>query len=584
MSSWIRGALRKVGRQILIRIGKTFVAGPIRRAIQRFETATEDPRAVQDALLERILQFHRDTGFGRDHQFHEIRTLEDFRHNVPIAGYDAIEPYVNRVAKGDINALVADKIVHMLALTSGTTSSRKLVPVTPQYLEDYKRGWNVWGLKVFRDHPKVKLRPVLQMASDWNEFQTEAGIPCGAVTGLTAKMQKKIIRFLYSVPFCVSQVKNALAKYYLVLRLSVPRHVGMLIAANPSTMLNLARLGNDHRESLIRDIFDGTLSDEFDVSKEIRQAVRRRLKASPSRARELEKIVEDTGHLYPKDYWHDFLLGNWTGGSVGAYLQNYPEYFGDAPVRDVGLIASEGRMTIPVSDNTPAGILDITSHFFEFIPEGEIDSPAPTVLRADEVEEGENYYILPTTAYGFYRYNIYDVVRVAGFHNKTPLIEFLSKGSHFSNVTGEKLSEYHVTKAMKEVLHLLDLKLSTYTLAPCWPSASNGNGQLPYYGLFIEQKDFQIPKQGELLVQELDSHLRDLNVEYDAKRESMRLDEVHLHLLPAGTWQEWDRQRLLKSGGTLEQYKHPCLIGDLDFHKSMPEAQDWDPAHLESSV
>ena len=65
---------------------------------------------------------------------------------------------------------------------------------------------------------------------------------------------------------------------------------------------------------------------------------------------------ERSGRLYPRDYWPDLcFLANWTGGTMGAYLRSYPDYFGERPVRDVGLIASEGRMTIPIEDNTPAG-------------------------------------------------------------------------------------------------------------------------------------------------------------------------------------------------------------------------------------
>ena len=72
----------------------------------------------------------------------------------------------------------------------------------------------------------------------------------------------------------------------------------------------------------------------------------------------------------------------------------------------------------------------------------------PTVLQAHEVQEGRSYFIVPTTTFGLYRYQIHDLVRVTGFYNRTPLIEFLSKGSHFANITGEKLSEYHVAQAM----------------------------------------------------------------------------------------------------------------------------------------
>ena len=185
------------------------------------------------------------------------------------------------------------------------------------------------------------------------------------------------------------------------------------------------------------------------------------LAAAPPRARPRARgrSFSRTGTLYPKDYWprHELILGNWTGGSVGAYLRHYPRYYGTTPVRDVGLIASEGRMTIPLTDGTASGVLDITTHYFEFIPEDEGDSPDPTVLAAHELQEGRSYFILPTTAFGLYRYHIHDLVRVTGFHNQTPLVEFLSKGAHFANLTGEKLSEYHVTRAMATMLPELDL-------------------------------------------------------------------------------------------------------------------------------
>jgi hypothetical protein len=230
-------------------------------------------------------------------------------------------------------------------------------------------------------------------------------------------------------------------------------------------------------------------------------------------------------------------------------------------------------MTIPLSDGTPSGVLDITSHYFEFIPEEEGDSPQPTVLRADELIEGRHYYIVPTTAFGLYRYHIRDVVRVTGFHNKTPLIEFLSKGSHFANLTGEKLSEYHVNQAMRDVLKQLDLTLTSYSLAPCWPTG--GEDELtPYYGLFVERPDLPGLDVGTKLAQLLDRRLMEVNVEYAAKRDSQRLGAVRLQLLPGGTWQEWDRARLAKTGGAAEQYKHPCLIADPKFRHSVTVEQE----------
>jgi hypothetical protein len=541
------------------------IAGPIRRRLALFETATHQPQAVQEALLHAILARQGPTAFGRDHHFQSIGEVADFRRNVPVAGYDYVAPYIERVRRGETSALLTDPLVHMFALTSGTTASRKYIPVTPQYLADYRRGWNIWGLRAFQDHPKVKFRPIVQMSGDWDEHRSESGVPCGAVTGLTAQMQKKLIRWLYCVPAPVGRVKDALAKYYVALRLGLTRKVGMILAANPSTLINMARLGDQEKESLLRDLRDGALSERFDVPAEVRTALAPRLgKKHPDRVRELEAVVARTGTLYPKDYWGPHcLLGNWTGGSMGSYLRLYPRYFGDMPVRDVGLIASEGRMTIPFADATPAGVLDVTSHYFEFIPETEMGTPNPTVLAAHEVEEGKTYFILLTTAYGLYRYDIHDVVRVTGFYNRTPLIEFLSKGANVANITGEKLSEYHVTHAMVRALRELDLTLGVYSLAPCW------DDELPYYGLFVEDGDAVDAESGPRLAERLDALMKETNIEYASKRDSLRLGPVRLEALPPGAWRAWDRERLKRTGGTLEQYKHPCLIPDPQFSVEM---------------
>ena len=123
-------------------------------------------------------------------------------------------------------------------------------------------------------------------------------------------------------------------------------------------------------------------------------------------------------------------------------MRNLPEYFGEVAVRDIGLISSESRMTIPKADGPASGCLDLTVAFFEFIPVDELESYWPTVLKCHELEEGQDYYILMTTNNGLYRCNIFDVVRCTGWFERTPLLQFLYKGSHISNVTGEKLSEH----------------------------------------------------------------------------------------------------------------------------------------------
>src|SRR5437867_11142830 len=132
------------------------VRRPVLRHITAFEEATRRPRERQEALLRRILARHAHTDFGRAHGFARIHTIADFRRQLPVAGYEYFEPYIARVRRGETNALLADAKVLMFAMTSGTTAARKYIPVTPQYLADYKRGWNIWGLRNFREHQNTR--------------------------------------------------------------------------------------------------------------------------------------------------------------------------------------------------------------------------------------------------------------------------------------------------------------------------------------------------------------------------------------------------------------------------------------------
>lgn len=531
----------------------------------QFVHSTRRCSRTQHRLLQRILHQQEKTLFGQDYHFRSIRTPAQYRQQVPIHRYEDLEPRMSRVRQGDTRALLSNPRIHMFALTSGTTASRKYIPVTQQYLKDYRRGTNIWASGIFENHPKAFLKHILQLVSDWDECRTESNTPAGSVSGLTSHMQSNAVQNYYCLPACTGKVKDATSKLYLALRLGLMQpEIGMLASANPSTLIRLAQLMESQHEDIIRDIHDGTIREEAGISKSVRMALRPRLKAMPERAHELETIRRVHGVLTPEHAWRPIhTIGCWTGGSVGLYLKQFPHYYGNTPIRDLGLLASEGRMTIPLEEGTTGGVLDIRSHYFEFIPEGEIDSKWPITLTADEVEIGKNYYILPTTSYGLYRYNIFDVVRVTDFCHSTPVVEFLNKGSLFSNLTGEKLSEFQVVAAMKKVTNRWGRLPAAYTLAPYWNELSPG------YSLFLEEQDVA-DVAPEMLATEFDQCLREQNIEYDTKRDSQRLGMMEICLLPKDTWSRWDAARLAKAGGSSEQYKRPCLINDVQFKSTMP--------------
>ena len=90
----------------------------------------------------------------------------------------------------------------------------------------------------------------------------------------------------------------------------------------------------------------------------------------------------------------------------------------------------------------------VDANFYEFIPEAEMESDRPHALTVGQLEEGESYYIVLTSPNGLYRYDINDVVRVAGFHGRTPMFEFMRKGRDMVNLEGEKL---HVSQLIQAV-------------------------------------------------------------------------------------------------------------------------------------
>ncbi len=221
-------------------------------------------------------------------------------------------------------------------------------------------------------------------------------------------------------------------------------------------------------------------------------------------------------------------------------------------------------MTIPLRDGVSDGLLDVHTHFFEFIPESEYGRDDPVVLEAHELEEGRAYYVLLTTSSGLCRYDISDVVRCTGFFGTTPRLEFLHKGAHISSLTGEKISESQVVTAIRDAAATLGIHIEQYTVAPEW-------GTPPRYLLLTERgattsgPTAPDAAKSVALAIRVDRRLQELNCEYREKRETGRLASLEARTIPVGSWKRLCEERTTRVGGSVEQYKHPCLVPDVRF-------------------
>jgi len=517
--------------------------------MNRFFDATRHLKQVQQSVLARQMKVVAGSDFARDYGLQHVHNYEDFRKRLPIFRYNELKPYIERLKEGQTNVLLgpSEKLV-MFSLTSGTTAEPKYIPVTQRSVDDYRRGWNIFGLKALLDHPNAFFRKIIQITSSAREIQTPSGIWAGAITGLLAETQKWIVRRHYITPLNFALIKDPVAKMYAIALLALREDVAFMNTANPSTTLRLAQTIEQYGESLIRDIHDGVLRPPAAIPSEVMNSLQ--ISPEPRIAARLGNILEQHGRLLPRDVWRMSFINNWTGGTLKLYLQRFGEYFGDTPVRDLGLLASEGRFSIPIQDHTSSGILEITSNFFEFIPEDEYEQKSPAVLTADQLQVGQKYFLLFSNATGLCRYDIGDLVRVTDFYHQTPMIEFLNKGAHTSSVTGEKITERQVVEAMDLLGRKMDLKIDGFLVQPQW-------AEPPYYVLFLEQSAGQA--RTEELAKAFDQVLGQINIEYETKRSSQRLGCVQVRLVPDGHFRADELTRLSATGRS-EQYKRKFLI------------------------
>ena len=74
------------------------------------------PAAVQAQQFEDLIRAARDTKFGRDHGFADIRSHADFVRQVPIRDYEGLKPYVEQVLSGAQDVMWPGKPIYFAKL------------------------------------------------------------------------------------------------------------------------------------------------------------------------------------------------------------------------------------------------------------------------------------------------------------------------------------------------------------------------------------------------------------------------------------------------------------------------------------
>ena len=554
-------------------VASTVIKTVGRAAARRFEIATRNTAETQLSKLLHITQANSQTEYGKEHSFASVASLEDWRSAAPVITYDDIADRVTRATRGESNVLTAEDPV-MFARTSGTTGDAKYVPVTPTCQgRDHSDQMRTWFHHAAMNHPRIFSGKVLSLVSPAVEGHTPSGVPFGSTSGHIYKNMPALVRGTYLVPYNVFELDDYEAKYNIIMRLGIGADVTFLATANPSSIVKMCEMANQHADALIKDLHDGTLSDHIAVPEALRAELLPRMRANPSLARRLEGARgRRAGVLLPADYWPNLdLIGCWKGGTVGAYVDRFDGWFNPegnraVPVRDWGYLSSEARGSIPLTDDGSGGVLTVATNVYEFVEVEDLESrpddrSAWEYRGAHELEEGKEYYIFFTTTGGLYRYDINDVVEVVGHYNTAPVLVFRRKGRGMTSITGEKVSVNQVIEAVERAAASTSIQVDHFKAEADLDGAR--------YVFKVECKAGLPPDKRRPLIQAIDGNLASMNLEYEAKRKSMRLNPPVLHTMKPG-WYDDGKKKLIASGKRLFQAKTVLLSTTKDLDKD-----DW---------
>ncbi len=554
----VRGVAKRTPPEVVRLLGQALFS----KSWGRFEEQTRRPLEVQRERLLDMLGSQRDTAFGREHGFAGISSVREYQRRVPVRGYEELEPYILRMAQGEPHVLLREP-VPFFARTSGTTGAAKLIPVTRRYLEEVRVGRRVWMRQVCQAFPGLVRGAILTMQSPRVEGRTAGGTPYGSVTlayggGLEGerRARARVLKRLERIPVEIFHLEDFQSKYYTLLRMAAVTDISLMATINPSTLILLCRKLTEFAPRLIEDCERGTLSSDLALPAELRADLARRLRPDRAAADRLRASLAAHGRVRPIDLWPNLCgLLCWKGGAAPFYLRQFPAWFGELGVMDYGYTASEGSFSVVLSPEGSAGALAVGSHFLEFVPEDEDPARAPEALTAEALEVGKRYRILVTGSHGLYRYDIRDVIEVVGHHHATPLVTFQHKAGNMISYTGEKIGESHVVQAVSEAQERTGVALAGFCVGVRL-DADN-----PRYVFAVEPAMPLGEREARALLDACEQGLQRANVEYQAKRASLRLGPPALVLVPPGAFERWRKERLAQ-GAFDAHVKLPHLAGD----------------------
>ena len=465
------------------------------------------PETSQRNVLQSLITAAQYTEFGKKYQLQTLFKVKNFKARVPVHEYQDMQPYIERMMNGEDDILWNEPI-KWFAKSSGTTSAKsKFIPISKETLQDnhYKANKDVLS-NYYKNFPESNLL-------------TGKGLVVGGshqINAINDDIQYGDLSavLMQNTPFWGQWLRTP----ELSIALLDEWEVKLEKLAVTTCKENVTSLAGVPTWTLIL----------------------------------LKRILEITGKKYIHEVWPNLELYINGGVSFVPYRKQFDEIIGK-PINYLEVYnASEGFFAAQEKPEDE-GMLLYTDHgiFYEFMLIEEYGKQFPNTIGLNEVKLGTHYALVISTTGGLWRYIVGDTIV---FTNLKPYrIKVTGRLKHYINAFGEEIIIDNSDTAIAVAAEKTSSVVNDYTAAPVFFSDTR-NGAHEWLIEFEQE-----PDSLEIFTLELDKALKNLNSDYEAKRQKdIALSLPIVHKLSKNIFNDWLRQKG-KVGG---QHKVPRLSND----------------------
>lgn len=465
---------------------------------------------MQQEVLHYLVEYAKDTEYGRNHLFSTIQSYDDFVQNVPVNTYEELKGDIDRMRHGEENILWPGQ-VKWYAKSSGTTNDKsKFIPVSPEALQH-----------THYQGPKDVVAFYLQNNPNSHLFEGKSLILGGSHSPN------------YNLPD------------------SLVGDLSAILIENISPSANLVRVPKKST----------ALLSDFEVKRDriARETLHKNvtnISGVPSwMLSVLVRVLELSGKQHLEEVWPNLEVFFHGGIAFTPYRKQYEQLITKSDMHYMETYnASEGFFGIQNDPSDPAMLLMLDyGVFYEFIPIEELGTEKPTIVPLSGVKIGQNYAMVISNLCGLWRYEIGDTVQFTSVNPYKFVITGRTK--YFINAFGEELIMDNAEKGLAYACSQTGAQVLEYSAAPVY---MDNKAKCRHQWLIEFSK---APQDLKAFSEILDTRLQELNSDYEAKRfHDVTLQPLEIIKARPNLFNDW-----LKSKGKLGgQHKVPRLSNSRD--------------------